>query len=636
MSSGTGSIPANTAFTVNNATSLTYAGTRYEGVSEITLGDGTKKSLQAIIDENGGQTYQAGDLKPCVKVEGYDPDENNRQIWTAYSNNSLQVTKNETASVPGGLWVEMFDFLGDKDTNYILKMWHDYFTGININPTTQYDVGWVGFRINYGVAEARTYAMTQVNDFLEESVPCPPSEVGVPFMHYPRLFGKYSPPPPVKTTNNWPHEIVPIRYLRLYRTNVTSAGSAIYQRVPIDPVSYQLPGYAYIPPTTGDWFPHTVPPYSSTGYKVDYPFEFRDTAENEALLEPLVSTDWSEPPYTEMKGLIAWRNGMMACFFGSRVMICEPFRPFAWPRKYWFPLPDEIVALAIDGNALVAITTVQPYLFTGSHPANVNYEPLESAPPGLPTANTFYPYQKRPSRAVVGTPAGVIYGTPDGLWSIAGGRVQPLGRALFTAEDWKLRYKAGFATMRLAYADGALLGYFPDTVDAQQQPLRGFKLNLTEPDPQLVKWLPQITPGVNKAPSSDFESPANGRLNLIVRDPIGNGSSIREAFYESDDRVIATYWTREIHLSKPENLGAFEIRGYGGLVQIDVFDDRSRVIPIYTKVFTLAPAPHGSVSKGRLPSGRKARNYSVKLTLGTNTVVRELYLASTPAELERA
>src|SRR5574343_1585555 len=124
----TGTIAAGGTFTVNSASSLTYNGRVYEGVTSITLGDGTIKTLQELLDENGGQTYQAGELKACVKVEGYDPDQNNRQVFTAYSNNSFHVSKNETASVPGGLWVEMFDFVGDKDTNYILKMWYDYFS----------------------------------------------------------------------------------------------------------------------------------------------------------------------------------------------------------------------------------------------------------------------------------------------------------------------------------------------------------------------------------------------------------------------------------------------------------------------------------------------------------------------------
>jgi len=86
--SGTTSIPAGDTFTVNTATSLTHNGTRYEGVSSITLGDGTTKTLQQLIDENGGQTYQAGELKPCVKVEGYDPDESviaDARAWPRYT-----------------------------------------------------------------------------------------------------------------------------------------------------------------------------------------------------------------------------------------------------------------------------------------------------------------------------------------------------------------------------------------------------------------------------------------------------------------------------------------------------------------------------------------------------------------------
>lgn len=617
----TGTIPVGAVFTIDGPTSLIYDGVRYEGVTSITMGDGVVKTLEQLLAENGGGAYQQWELKACVKVEGYDPDQNNLQVFTAYSNNSRQVVKNETAGVPGGLWVEMFDFQGDADSNYIIKMWKDYFDTIGVAHQTQWHHEWLGFRLNYGIYEARTYTMTWVNDFLEESVPCPPTELGVTFMHYPRLYGRYTPPQAI-TAGNWPHHFVPIRFFRLYRTNVTSAGTAVYQRVPVEPRSI-----APNPFTDPDQpFPRTIPSDSPAIWG----FEFRDTVASDKLLEPLVSTDWSQPPIRAMRGLTAWRNGMMAAFNGNTLMLCEPYRPFAWPRTFWFPLPVEIIALVRDDNALVAITTGEPYIFTGSHPANVSYEPVESAQPGLPAAKLGGQHAV-PSRAVTLTPAGVMYASPEGLVNISGGRARPVGRNLWTREEWQLRYKDGFPVMRLAYADGQIIAYFPGGQ------VIGFKLSAADSEPLLVKYFPEKQPDFNANPIAHFQSPRDGKLYLIYPFENDGSSQIREAFNEDQLRTPAQYWTREVHLAKPENLGAWMVRGYGGTVRVEVFDDRSRAIPIYDKTVSLAGtfAATNSTAQGRLPGGRKARNYSVRLTLGRNTVIREVYLASTPQELQR-
>jgi hypothetical protein len=68
-------------------------------------------------------------------------------------------------------------------------------------------------------------------------------------------------------------------------------------------------------------------------------------------------------------------------------------------------------------------------------------------------------------------------------------------------------------------------------------------------------------------------------------------------------------------------------------VTVRVFDDRSSAVPIYTKAFALGASP--TSARGRLPAGRKSRTYSVLLELGPQTVISELFLASTPLELDR-
>lgn len=589
----------------------------------------------AEINEASGGEYTMDQLRATVRVVGYDPDANGRTVFTVNSSNSSRTGANETSGVPGGLWVDMFDFAGDSSTNPIIKMWED----AGFEPD-DWSTDWIGFRFGYGISEARTYTLTWVNDFLEESVPCPPSEIGVTHMHYPRLWGRFRPPGYI-VHNSLPndgvrHYFVPIRHFRLYRTNVTQSGSAIYQRVPVEAIGRVATAqeatdfgndYATLPSEQA--FPHDIP----TDDPRVWGYEIRDDVENDRLLEALQSTDWSQPPYTKMRGLTAWRNGMMAAYEGNNLMFCEPYRPFAWPRKYWIPLPDEIIGLAVHGNALIALTRGQPYLFAGAHPAGVSYEPLENAPPGLPTT------RGDPCKAVVSTPGGVIYGSADGLWMIAGGRAQPLAGALFTAEEWRLRYRAGFGSMRLIYADASLLSYFPDDL------IFGFKMALAEAGSSLTQWHPGRASGSYQTPTLHYISPDTGRLYLAFAFPAPyppvSGPTVRvwvaihRAFDEQAARFAGQYWTREMMLAKPESLSAWEIRGHGGSVTLSFYDDRSQATPFHTQAVSLDDFATRGIVSGRLPKGYKARNYSVRLQVSDNAVVRELYLASVPQELER-
>ena len=186
----TASVPVGEQFEVLNPTTVRYNGTIYHDVTSITLGDGTVKTCSEILDEAGGVLYSEAELKKCVKVEGYDSYANNRQVFSVYSGNSRQVSKNMTGSVPGNMWCEMFDFRGDADTNYIVKMWSD--AGL----ATFLDT-WLGFRLNYGVLSTRAYVITQVNDFLEESKPSPPSTVDVNYRQYEPIKGAFRAVAPV-------------------------------------------------------------------------------------------------------------------------------------------------------------------------------------------------------------------------------------------------------------------------------------------------------------------------------------------------------------------------------------------------------------------------------------------------------
>jgi hypothetical protein len=595
-------------FEVINETSVRYGGKVYQVVSKITnaTADGSDTTCAAILAAAGGVQYKPNELKRCVKVEGYDPDHTNRQIFTCYSSNSMQTAKNSVESVPGGMWIEMFNWIGNETTNQIFKLWEitkpvagvDYYTT------------WVGFKMNYGTTANRSYVLTQQNDHLEESVPSNPVSIDVTHMHDVKISGKFVCPAPLPVGF-----YVPINTFNLYRSNVGADGVAAYQRVPLSPVST-------LPNNIGTAFgtlPHAAYAFVND-YSSQYGWYIVDTVQPWQLQETLPSLDWDAPPARSLMGLTSWRNGMMAAFAGNLVYFCEPFRPFAWPGAYTIAIPRNVLALAVDENALIAITDGEPYILTGTHPSNVVYERLQNVESGLkptPNAGGF----TGPTRAVTRSPAGIIYASAESPILISSGRARDLGRPLFTREEWANRYRRSFGVMHLAYSDGKLLCYFTDSTS-------GFLLNIDDASPQLVEHWPADTV------VGDFILPHDDSLYVVTQS--GGKSKVSRFLDETTDRVVLYYATRDVEEPQPINFGALQIIGWGNGYALDVAvfaDGKQRdVIPV---TFDTDGA-YQDGAKGytfRLSSGYKARRWRVQLTSRADVSVRQVILASTMSEL---
>jgi hypothetical protein len=616
-------IPPGKSFEIINATSIRYNGLVYLDVTNIHQLDGTDTTPGAILQSAGGVTYSSNELKRCVKVEGYDPDHENRQIFTCYSTNSRQTGKNVTDSVPGGMWIEMFNFQGNLTDagpyNGLFTLWKTAPPVAGIDYLTT----WLGFKMNYGTVETRTYLLTQVNDFGEESIPCPPASIDVSFMHGVELSGKFKSPAPLASAF-----YVPIAYFNVYRSNVTASGQAVYQVVPKTIETATVTGNtASVEPNKISLITAYFPfPVRSTPnpYTDLFGWKFTDNARATDLLETLPSLDWDPPPARKLMGLTAWRNGMMVAFDNNLIYFCEPFRPSAWPQKYIIAIPFKILALTVDENALLVITDREPYVITGSHPSNATYEKLQNVEAGLATAPNAGGFTN-PSRAVVRSPAGVIYGTHDGLWLIASGRARPLGRALFTREEWDLRYKAFFTAMRLAYSDGHLICYFSNGAT-------GFLINVVDPDTQMTELILTATT------VSDFILPHDDSLYVVTSGI--TGSTIARFGDETMFRVQFGYSTRDVIVPQPVNFGALQIVGYGdpaiqsAPLLVQVFGDgvlRFQLSMIFPA--TGLSAANSQAYSFRLPNGFKARRWRLRFGSGADQVVREAYLASTMSEL---
>lgn len=177
---------------------------------------------------------------------------------------------------------------------------------------------------------------------------------------------------------------------RIYRS-VTGATSTVYLQV------------AEIPVSTGTYL---------------------DTVAVTALGGPLKSLNYTPPPST-LTGLVSMPNGILAGFTGTEVWFSEPSLPHAWPADYVLTTEFPIVGLGVFGSSLVVMTTKNPYVITGSHPAVMSQEKLSLTHACIS------------KRSIAFDQHGVLYASPYGLVNIGPGVQDVITTGVMTADDWQ-------------------------------------------------------------------------------------------------------------------------------------------------------------------------------------------------------
>jgi hypothetical protein len=182
-----------------------------------------------------------------------------------------------------------------------------------------------------------------------------------------------------------------IASLCLYRTNGTSAGVAIYQRVATIAIS-------------------------TTSYN--------DSVANSALGPRLETVGWTPPP-TDLSYAISINNGGMAGISGNTLRFSEPNYPHAWPVLYQIPMDSVGMGVGFYGNTVVAVTKSRPYVYTGGHPQTM----------GGGAVNFFEPCES--SHGVVSFPFGVIYPGKNGLILVGSGGVINATERVLRLANWE-------------------------------------------------------------------------------------------------------------------------------------------------------------------------------------------------------
>lgn len=239
-----------------------------------------------------------------------------------------------------------------------------------------------------GTAETRVYVYTYVSTFgsvLEESAPSASATISLASTTTSVTISGFATAPTTSAGYN-------ITAVRVYRTV-----NGVYTYV----------GQVSVNPATG----------AASGSLVD------STATANLVGVTLTSLYYTPPP-SNLAGLVALPNGILAGFVGNQVWFSEPYLPHAWPSSYMMTVGAPIVGLGVFGQTLVVCTTANPYLIVGTTPGAMSQEKLPLPEPCVS------------KKSIVGDQYGVLYASPNGVVSIAPGVQEVITRPLMTRDEW--------------------------------------------------------------------------------------------------------------------------------------------------------------------------------------------------------
>lgn len=154
--------------------------------------------------------------------------------------------------------------------------------------------------------------------------------------------------------------------------------------------------------------------------------DYIDTLTDSELGEVLPSDNWALPP-TDLEGILALPNGVMAGFAKNQLCLSAQNHPHAWPVEYRLNTDTDIVGIANIDTTVVIGTQSFVYIASGNDPANYSMAKFEV--PYAAAAKLSFTYL---------TGLGVVFAGTDGLMAVAGpGQVRNLTERVFTLRQWR-------------------------------------------------------------------------------------------------------------------------------------------------------------------------------------------------------
>lgn len=257
--------------------------------------------------------------------------------------------------------------------------------------------------------QTRTYIVTYLTDWDEESAPSPAADL-LSVDQNDAITVTAPSPPSGRHIVGW----------RLYRSATSSTGASWALVADVEASNAIL--------KDGVFFGFAI------GNRV-----YSDGLPDEKLQEPCQTITWAEPP-EDLKGLVGMPNGIMVGFFDKTLCFCEPFAPYAWPEEYRLSIEYKIVGIGVFGQTAVALTEGFPYYASGADSASMSAQKIE------------VPQSCIAAGSIATVDGGVVFASPDGLCLASAAGVAVLTQGAFSKSDWGAAVTAGAVG---AFHDGA-------------------------------------------------------------------------------------------------------------------------------------------------------------------------------------
>jgi hypothetical protein len=152
---------------------------------------------------------------------------------------------------------------------------------------------------------------------------------------------------------------------------------------------------------------------------------YADSLSATALGAVLPSTTWTTPP-SDLQGIVAMANGILAGFRGNEVYFSEPFLPHAWPAEYALTVEFPVVGITALGESLVVATKGNPFIISGASPLSMSQSKLPLYEPCVS------------KRSIASDENGAMYASPNGIVKVAPGFAGIATRPLMTRDEWQV------------------------------------------------------------------------------------------------------------------------------------------------------------------------------------------------------
>lgn len=226
---------------------------------------------------------------------------------------------------------------------------------------------------------------------------------------------------------------VGINKVYIYRSEVTSAGQALYSYVDQFDVNTNR--------ATNN--PNAVWIAEGTYYK------YSDSKPNTSLGEACPSIYW-DAPVTGLKGLVSLQNGLFAAYKDSTVYVSDWNAPHAWPYEHTVTIDYPIVGLGSFGNTIVVCTEAAPVLITVTDPTKPTTRAIQENCPCVSAGS------------IVSTRNGVIFASTNGLVLIDSASLTFITEKIITQDEWLPLHPE---SLQAAFLNNTYYGFFTNPTE---------------------------------------------------------------------------------------------------------------------------------------------------------------------------